>query len=451
MKTQRVTFYIIYSFLLIGLVSLTVSCGGKPTIKALLGKQTPYEKYVLGLKQAKLHQASLGQDWISAGERVLQDSVLQSVPFEETGYFKAEKPTAFSYNFKARRGELLQITARSKARQEVKLFLDLFQVENTIPREVKHLASADTVALQITHRVKEDLTYMVRLQPELLRSGSYTITIISQPSLGFPVQGKGNDAMQSLWGAARDNGARRHEGVDIFASRGTPAVAATKGTITKVAETPIGGKVVWLSDDNANQHLYYAHLDSQLVQPGQQVEPGQVLGLVGNTGNARSTVPHLHFGIYTFGHGAVDPYPFLYKSNKTPAPLRINTAQLGQWVRISKKESNVRLSPDKNALLVATLSRHTAVQITGGTSDWYRVQLPNGQTGYLTSGNIEPIQKPLKSLLVTTNTEVLEEPLSDGTPIQQVKASAAVDVLAKYNNFALIKTQDGTLGWLLMA
>ncbi len=431
------------------LASFIVSCGGKPTIKALLGKQTPYERYVQSLRTAKLHQSGFGQDWLSAGTQVLQDSLVFPLPFEETGYFRADKPTAFAYNFKAREGESIRIVARSKAREDVKLFLDLFAVEDGRPRRVKHLESADTVSLQIDYRVEEDLTYLVRLQPELLRSGSYTISIVSQPSLGFPVQGKGNSAIQSVWGQVRDNGARRHEGIDIFASRGTPAIAATNGVITKVAETPIGGKVVWLSDDRANQHLYYAHLDSQLVQPGQQVAAGEVLGLVGNTGNARGTTPHLHFGIYRSGRGAVDPYPFVYTPTQTALPLQVSTSQLGQWARISKKDVNVRLSPDKNGSLVTTLNQYAAVQIVGGTANWYRVLLPTGQSGYILSANIESLQKPLNNLKITNNTEILMEPLPDGTPINQVKASSEVTVLANYNNYLLVKTEDGTVGWLL--
>ncbi|WP_158546204.1 peptidoglycan DD-metalloendopeptidase family protein [Adhaeribacter pallidiroseus] len=426
-----------------------ISCSGKPTIKALLGKQTPYEKYVQSLRMAKLHQSGLGQDWLLAGNKVLQDSLLLPIPFEETGYFQAEKPAAFSYNFKAREGESIRIAAHSKAREEVKLFLDLFEVEDGRPRKVKHLKSADTIALQINYRVKEDLTYLVRLQPELLRSGSYTISIVSQPSLGFPVQGKGNSAIQSVWGDVRDNGARRHEGIDIFAPRGTPAIAATKGMVTRVDETPIGGKVVWLNDDLTNQHLYYAHLDTQLVQSGQQVVPGQVLGLVGNTGNARTTVPHLHFGIYRSGRGAVDPYPFVYTPTQKISPLQISAAQLGQWARISKKDVNVRLSPDKNGSLLTSLNKHTAVQIIGGTSTWYRVLLPTGQSGYILGANVESLQKPLNNLKITAATEILTEPLPDGTPINQVKASSTVTVLANYNNYLLVKTADGTLGWLL--
>ncbi|PSR52544.1 peptidase M23 [Adhaeribacter arboris] len=450
MKNQvyiRRVFYILSFTLLTG---LAVSCGGKPTLKALLGKQTPYEKYVQSLRMAKLHQSGLGQAWLQAGTKVLQDSLLLPIPFEETGYFRAEKPIAFSYNFKAREGESIRIAAHLKAREEVKLFLDLFEVENGYPRKVKHLESADTATLQINYRVKEDLTYLVRLQPELLRSGSYTISISSQPSLGFPVQGKGNSAIQSVWGQARDNGARRHEGIDIFAPRGTPAIAATKGTVTRVDETPIGGKVVWLSDDAANQHLYYAHLDTQLVQSGQQVVPGQVLGLVGNTGNARTTAPHLHFGIYRFGRGAVDPYPFVYTPTQKALPLQINEAHLGKWARTSKKEVNVRLSPDKKAILLTTLDQNTALQIVGGNANWYRIQLPTGQEGYIQASYLESVQKPLKSLKIPVTTEILEEPFVDGTPIDQVKANSNVTVLANYSQYLLVKTDDGTLGWLLV-
>ena len=55
----------------------------------------------------------------------------------------------------------------------------------------------------------------------------------------------------------------------------------------------------------------WVHLDEQLVEPGQWVEPGDVVGRVGNTGNARTTPPHLHFAIYAEGQGPIDPDPFL--------------------------------------------------------------------------------------------------------------------------------------------
>jgi len=64
-----------------------------------------------------------------------------------------------------------------------------------------------------------------------------------------------------------------------------------------------------------NMRVYYAHLDEQWVEPGEFVRAGQALGAVGNTGNARTTPPHLHFGVYVrqpgVRGGARDPAEFL--------------------------------------------------------------------------------------------------------------------------------------------
>jgi murein DD-endopeptidase MepM/ murein hydrolase activator NlpD len=132
-----------------------------------------------------------------------------------------------------------------------------------------------------------------------------------EASLLFPVQGLTGRAVQSGFGAARDRGRRRHEGIDIFAARGTPVVAAADGWVTRQTSNRLGGNVVWLWAPSVRASLYYAHLDSQAVQPGERVEAGDVLGYVGNTGNARGTAPHLHFGVYATLEGAVDPYPFV--------------------------------------------------------------------------------------------------------------------------------------------
>jgi hypothetical protein len=86
--------------------------------------------------------------------------------------------------------------------------------------------------------------------------------------------------------------------------------------------------------------LYYAHLDKQLVEAGQRVKKGDTLGLVGNTGNARFTPSHLHFGIYNY-HGAVDPWPFVNKAIKTAdevKPKELNTYL--QWKKPRTKTAN---------------------------------------------------------------------------------------------------------------
>lgn len=134
----------------------------------------------------------------------------------------------------------------------------------------------------------------------------------------FPISGKAS--IGSYWGDARDAGARKHEGIDIFASRGTPVVAVTDGYVIEVADDGIGGKSVTIQSDDYSWRSYYAHLDAQKVSKGQLVKKGQLIGTVGNTGNAKTTSPHLHFGIYEYS-GAIDPLPYVKTSPKIAAPV----------------------------------------------------------------------------------------------------------------------------------
>ena len=158
----------------------------------------------------------------------------------------------------------------------------------------------------------QDAEYVLRVQPEIESVGAYRLNVHSAPTLDFPVSGFDAAAIQSGFGASRDAGAREHHGVDIFAPRGTLAVAALDARVSRVETTGRGGNVVWLQPLFGNLRLYYAHLDSQSVKPGQFVFAGETIGTVGNTGNARTTPPHLHFGVYVRRRGgAWDPYPFL--------------------------------------------------------------------------------------------------------------------------------------------
>lgn len=125
-------------------------------------------------------------------------------------------------------------------------------------------------------------------------------------SLPMPVAGVRK--VTDTWGAARSN-RRRHEGIDIFAPRGTAVLSTTEGVVTTVGTNKLGGKVVWVVGPAGQRH-YYAHLDDYAqIAVGDLVSPGTVIGKVGNTGNARGTSPHLHYGIYS--NGAVNPYPLL--------------------------------------------------------------------------------------------------------------------------------------------
>lgn len=127
--------------------------------------------------------------------------------------------------------------------------------------------------------------------------------------LHMPIASLKARALRDTWHAARASG-RRHEGIDIFARKGTPVVSTTEGILLRQGENALGGNVVWVLGPAGHRH-YYAHLDEFADLPaGQRIAAGTVLGYVGNTGNARTTPPHLHYGIYT-REGAINPYPLL--------------------------------------------------------------------------------------------------------------------------------------------
>jgi len=129
----------------------------------------------------------------------------------------------------------------------------------------------------------------------------------------FPVAGEA-DFIDS-WGYPRMTGtpsAHWHQGTDIFAPAGTPLLATEDGVLARVGTASLGGTKLWIIGDSGH-HYYYAHLSAYApgVRDGLRVEAGDVVGYVGDTGNAKGTPPHLHFEIHPEGKGPVNPYPLL--------------------------------------------------------------------------------------------------------------------------------------------
>jgi murein DD-endopeptidase MepM/ murein hydrolase activator NlpD len=133
-------------------------------------------------------------------------------------------------------------------------------------------------------------------------------------ALPVPVEGVTARRIADTFGAPRGTD-RTHAGVDIFAPRGTPVFSSTRGIVVAVREAGLGGKQVWILGPARERH-YYAHLDDWApdLRTGDLVRPGDPLGVVGTTGNARGTPPHLHYGIYG-PNGAYDPLPLMQASN----------------------------------------------------------------------------------------------------------------------------------------
>jgi murein DD-endopeptidase MepM/ murein hydrolase activator NlpD len=130
-----------------------------------------------------------------------------------------------------------------------------------------------------------------------------------QPSMVCPVDGA--VAFTDTWGDPRSGG-RTHKGVDMIAARGTPLVAIEAGTVKRMRNGGLGGITVTLRGVSGDE-FYYAHLDGWAagLSVGQSLAVGELLGYVGNTGNAQYTVPHLHFEWAPGGGAAVNPYPLV--------------------------------------------------------------------------------------------------------------------------------------------
>lgn len=145
-----------------------------------------------------------------------------------------------------------------------------------------------------------------------LRNLGRVVRLLREPpptTLPVPVEGVDESQLADTWGADRSEG-RKHQGIDIFASRGTPVRSATPGVVVRKGWNRLGGKTVTVFGPAGWFH-YYAHLDDwDAPATGDWVEAGTVLGYVGDTGNAQGTPPHLHYGIYAAGR-ARDPYPLL--------------------------------------------------------------------------------------------------------------------------------------------
>jgi murein DD-endopeptidase MepM/ murein hydrolase activator NlpD len=144
------------------------------------------------------------------------------------------------------------------------------------------------------------------LQPKL-SAGGYV----------FPVYGPSQ--FGDSYGAFRgDVSGNWHHGDDIFAPLGAPILAVADGLVFSVGWNDVGGNRLWLRDAQGNE-FYYAHLSAftPLAKNGHMVKAGEVLGFVGNTGDAQGTPTHLHFEVHPYSllfmgyDGAVDPTPYL--------------------------------------------------------------------------------------------------------------------------------------------
>jgi murein DD-endopeptidase MepM/ murein hydrolase activator NlpD len=377
------------------LILLTVNGCKQEIIPEAFLPRTAHEAYVHSLEQANLHLTALGRDWIHAGRKALVDAVEVPLPFEEAFIWDPGKAEAAGYRFLVKRGVRVEVAITVFSSDSLLLFADLFRERaDTVIHRI-HVATADDQGHRLEFEPRRDAYYDLRVQPELLRGGRFRILIREVPSLGFPVEGKNSRSIGSFFGDPRDGGRREHHGVDIFAPRNTPVLAPSNSTVSRVGVGDIGGRYVWLYDAERSIHLYFAHLETQEVERGDQVRAGQLIGTVGNSGNARYTPPHLHFGIYS--RGPINPYYFIAETDTIPQSIRGDTLLLGRMARTVNLALMIS-SPAHVATISDTLERDTLITVTALTGTLARVQLPDGLSGYMPVRQIEPVVDTLMQM-----------------------------------------------------
>ncbi len=153
---------------------------------------------------------------------------------------------------------------------------------------------------QALHDGVQELVALGLSEPEAIRIGFGR----------FPIAGVANFTHDWLF-PRYGPGFRFHKGTDVFAPYGTPVRAPVDGTVTAGSGT-LGGLYLKVFQSDGT-YFYMAHLSGLVdgFQNGMPVQVGDIIGYVGNSGNARTTPPHVHLGIYSPGGEATDPKPVL--------------------------------------------------------------------------------------------------------------------------------------------
>ncbi len=313
--------------------------------------------------------------WLDDGNKAISGAQVLLPPYTESGYYSTPLAKIFEI-LPDRQGALVVETLHEKDPQAT-VFAEIFPVQSANWNGTRTLRHRNGVSeLVIPPGIYKLLVHQTPGDAVPVR-----IAIHDRALLLFPVAGKNKRAIQSRFGQARDGGRRLHEGVDIFAARNTPVIAAAEGKVERVSVSPRGGLHIWQRGTERNLRLYYAHLESFSVAAGQMVRRGEVLGYVGNSGNAMSTSPHLHFGVYE-GYGkAVNPEPLL----GTDVPLPAWPPPATRLVRPKVNNLNLRLRPNTRSAVVRQLDQTDYLTVLAQTDRWLRVLVADQTHGYVSN------------------------------------------------------------------
>jgi murein DD-endopeptidase MepM/ murein hydrolase activator NlpD len=299
------------------------------SVVVLVGSSSPPRSFALhpapaaGAPAELATTVSAGESWFRATQAALDEAVEIHMPFAE---LTSTDGRALAFSFDAFAGQTLEIgidRAAADAGDDGAIYIEVFRVVDVLGQALhERLSALRPSAAALRTRLPSDGTYHVLVQAQAPQTRQRRVTFELGAALPFPVVGARADSIRSLFGATRDAGKRDHQGIDIFVQRLTPVLAVAAGRAMPSRDA-LGGNTVWLNTPGTS--YYYAHLDRVAVREQQQVKVGDVLGYVGNTGNARNVASHLHFGVYRWGSEPIDPLPLLVGHRFPGAPAAATT------------------------------------------------------------------------------------------------------------------------------
>jgi peptidoglycan hydrolase-like protein with peptidoglycan-binding domain len=145
------------------------------------------------------------------------------------------------------------------------------------------------------------------LQPKIAALGTTPVASLPMPALF----GVSPSDLSPNFGIVRASG-HTHEGEDIMAVKGTPIVSPTAAVVLRLEQGASEGNGIYTINPGGETFVYY-HLDhyAEGIAAGQVLEPGSLIGYVGNTGDAAGGPAHIHFEIHDSSGTPIDPFPRL--------------------------------------------------------------------------------------------------------------------------------------------
>ncbi|NBF40607.1 MAG: peptidoglycan DD-metalloendopeptidase family protein [Spirochaetes bacterium] len=398
------------------LVVIVIGSCAKEVVEEEFSPTESHANYREALARLDLESTEMGEAWFAAERSAMERPAALDPPAAEVVFLDPREPGAVGYRFPVSRGRRVEILIEA---EHDRYFADVFRIPEGDDAEPVLVASRPDGENLVAFEARSNEYYLLRLQPELLRGGRFEVRITTGAALAFPVEEASAADIWSFFGDDRDGGRRIHHGVDIFAPRGTPVLATGDARVTRVGRRDRGGNVIVLRDEERGIMLYYAHLEEQLARRGQEVTAGDVIGTVGNTGNARTTPPHLHIGIYQGGwRRPVDPWAYFIDPPLVDPPAIEQAELVGGWARVARRvdapaelprapggrvahanrnpflqgagdtfdgaEADLQSEPGPPpAPFVTELAAGTAARVTGASGNRLRLTTSDGETGYV--------------------------------------------------------------------